>query len=96
MFLYQSYHIISSNIQFKFIHKINKKLLVRKKDKETIFILRIHTETVSAIALPILPRSSRTVIGRPSRIRNKAAGQSSYKKKSIQIIKNKSNFTLYL
>ena len=35
------------------------------------------TETVSAMALPIFPRSSRTVIGRFSRMRKIAAGQSS-------------------
>jgi hypothetical protein len=42
-----------------------------------MFLFNIHTETISAIALPVLPRSSRTVIGRPSRIRKIAAGQSS-------------------
>jgi hypothetical protein len=46
------------------------------------FDLEILTETVSAMALPMLPRSSRTVIGRPSRIRSIAAGQSSWKDKN--------------
>jgi hypothetical protein len=42
------------------------------------FCLEIPTETVSAISLPILPPPpSRTVIGRPSRMRSIAAGQSS-------------------
>jgi len=42
------------------------------------FYLEIPTETVSAISLPILPPPpSRTVIGRPSRMRSIAAGQSS-------------------